>query len=317
MLILHGILGSGQNFRSFGRKIARTYPGSTVILADLRGHGDSPSLTGQEADPARGPTLADCVRDVEQLVEDLGVGPDGPTVVCGHSYGGKVAMGMYAKRALGTFGGSGGDDGGDNEEAEEAEEARDDENKRSPATTGASRAYWVLDSRPCAGAPAPASEPNSVASVIAACKSLSPPFASKDAMMKELSARGMPPAITAWMTTNIRPARDDQGPGLVWRFDLSVIEQLFADYGRHDLWPALGRPHPGSDLHLVRATRNPVWQQPGVLADTEAALASNPDHFHVHDIDAGHWLHAEKPQDLFDLMASPAGGLGALLTPRS
>ena len=32
------------------------------------------------------------------------------------------------------------------------------------------------------------------------------------------------------------------------------------------------------------------------------ALKSNSSNLYCHDVDAGHWLHAEKPKELFDVM---------------
>ena len=149
MVVLHGILGSGQNFRTLGRRFARENPGSSVVLVDLRGHGESPAPPGAQ-------TLPGCAADVAGLLRHLGV--EAPEVVVGHSFGGKVALSMYAQaqEAQGGCGWGGGAGG-------------------MPRAS----AYWILDSRPCASPPAPVTEPQSVAAVIAACQSLAPPFATK------------------------------------------------------------------------------------------------------------------------------------------
>jgi pimeloyl-ACP methyl ester carboxylesterase len=83
--ILHGILGSAKNWRSFSRRLASTYPGWRWYLVDLRNHGESPK--GQSPH-----TLKACANDLVVLAERLGVIPE---VVIGHSFGGKVAM-QYA-----------------------------------------------------------------------------------------------------------------------------------------------------------------------------------------------------------------------------
>jgi hypothetical protein len=103
------------------------------------------------------------------------------------------------------------------------------------------------------------------------------------------------------MTTNLRKNLTDGS--LTWRFDLDTIEELFADYGRHDLWPALSLPTTtDSDVHLVRATQNGMWREAAVVASLEAAVEGNGGRLHTHDVDAGHWLHAEKPGEVFELM---------------
>lgn len=85
--VLHGILGSASNWRSFVRRLV---DGSEVaarvrwILVDLRAHGES-SLA-----PAPPPHTVDaCAADLARLAEVLGVDVE---LVLGHSFGGKVAL---------------------------------------------------------------------------------------------------------------------------------------------------------------------------------------------------------------------------------
>ena len=44
-----------------------------------------------------------------------------------------------------------------------------------------------------------------------------------------------------------------------------------------------------------------MWQDPTVIAKHDTASAGNA-RLHTHDVDAGHWLHAEKPGEVFQLM---------------
>jgi pimeloyl-ACP methyl ester carboxylesterase len=86
--VLHGALGSGQNFRGFIKKFNQLRPDYTFVLCDLRAHGDS--------NPAPAPhTLASCSEDLSRLAEHLqSTQPElGPLrVVIGHSLGGKVGL---------------------------------------------------------------------------------------------------------------------------------------------------------------------------------------------------------------------------------
>lgn len=83
--VLHGILGSGRNWRSFARRVVNARPQWRLALVDLRGHGDS--------GPAPGPqTVARCAADLVGLHEVVGV----PDTLMGHSFGGKVAL-VYAR----------------------------------------------------------------------------------------------------------------------------------------------------------------------------------------------------------------------------
>ncbi len=78
LLFLHGLFGSGRNWRSFARSFAAHF---TCLLPDLRGHGDSP-----HARPIDYPHMA---ADVVALLEREGIAR---AILVGHSMGGKVAM---------------------------------------------------------------------------------------------------------------------------------------------------------------------------------------------------------------------------------
>jgi len=86
-LVLHGILGSHKNWRTFTRGLARALPGWRFALVDLRNHGASHGAPGP-------PTLAACADALQRLAEQL----DAPVeVVIGHSFGGKVALELGAR----------------------------------------------------------------------------------------------------------------------------------------------------------------------------------------------------------------------------
>jgi esterase len=80
LLILHGLFGSGSNWRGIARGLAATH---RVLTVDLRNHGASPW-----ADTTGYFEMAD---DVQQLIEREGLRQP---AVMGHSMGGKVAMAL-------------------------------------------------------------------------------------------------------------------------------------------------------------------------------------------------------------------------------
>ena len=93
IVLLHGILGSGQNLRSFARRVANEHPGSKCVLVDLRAHGESPSYHGGGTGaPA---TVDKCADDVKRLLSSMKLSPE---VLWGHSFGGKVVLSMLEKR---------------------------------------------------------------------------------------------------------------------------------------------------------------------------------------------------------------------------
>ena len=80
LVVLHGLFGSGSNWRSIARALATTH---TVYSVDLRNHGASPW-----ADAMGYPEMAD---DVRGFVERQGLKQP---AILGHSMGGKTAMAL-------------------------------------------------------------------------------------------------------------------------------------------------------------------------------------------------------------------------------
>ncbi|HVJ90274.1 MAG TPA: alpha/beta hydrolase [Labilithrix sp.] len=84
LVVLHGILGSGANWRTFGRQLVAARPAWGVLLVDLRLHGDS-----QGFEPPH--TIATAAHDIVEAIARVPGGA--PTrAVLGHSFGGKVAI---------------------------------------------------------------------------------------------------------------------------------------------------------------------------------------------------------------------------------
>lgn len=88
MFVLHGIFGSGGNFRTFIRRLADACPDWGFVLVDLRGHGQSLG-----APPPH--SIESTAQDLVHLGEHLGLNIRG---IMGHSFGGKVALAYAALR---------------------------------------------------------------------------------------------------------------------------------------------------------------------------------------------------------------------------
>jgi esterase len=78
LLLLHGLFGSGTNWRSIAKTLGAE---SRVIAVDLRNHGQSPWDAAMDYDAM--------AADVAALVDRLGLAAP---AILGHSMGGKVAM---------------------------------------------------------------------------------------------------------------------------------------------------------------------------------------------------------------------------------
>ncbi len=85
--VLHGILGSANNWRSFCRSLVGVRPDLKLVLVDLRNHGRSGAAPGPQ-------TLVACAEDLTALHPTMGV----PSAVIGHSFGGKVALAYAGRR---------------------------------------------------------------------------------------------------------------------------------------------------------------------------------------------------------------------------
>jgi pimeloyl-ACP methyl ester carboxylesterase len=86
VVFLHGILGSGANWRTFARQIVAARPRWGALLVDLRLHGDSPTMAPPH-------TVEAAARDVVTAIAAHPV-----RAIVGHSFGGKVALEVARQR---------------------------------------------------------------------------------------------------------------------------------------------------------------------------------------------------------------------------
>jgi esterase len=91
IVFLHGILGSGANWRTFARQITAARPQWGALLVDIRLHGDSVV----DFDPPH--TLESAARDIVFAIQAR----PGTSVhaVLGHSFGGKVGIDVVRQLA--------------------------------------------------------------------------------------------------------------------------------------------------------------------------------------------------------------------------
>jgi pimeloyl-ACP methyl ester carboxylesterase len=86
MLVLHGVFGSGANWRTFARHVMAERPAWGFALVDLRGHGHSPS-----GEPPH--TIARAAADLREIESSVPI-----AAVLGHSLGGRVALAYAGAR---------------------------------------------------------------------------------------------------------------------------------------------------------------------------------------------------------------------------
>jgi esterase len=89
IVFLHGILGSGANWRTFAKQIVAAKPRWRAVLVDLRLHGDSTDLPPPH-------TVDSAANDIVDAMAAFT--PNGKVdAILGHSFGGKVALALADK----------------------------------------------------------------------------------------------------------------------------------------------------------------------------------------------------------------------------
>lgn len=274
MLMLHGILGSGGNWRSFARQLAAAAPSWGFVLVDLRGHGHSP---GGHAPY----TLQACARDLDALCRSLAEKHSvDVSAVMGHSFGAKVAMQFAIGRR---------------DAAQLLEH------------------LWVLDASPSArSAPAPSSSSLSpgearragTETILAMLRSLPSKLSSREAYVlairdaAEARELVLSDGLVQWLAMNVRREGDQFSYGV----DLDLIEALLADYFRQDLWDGL--EHAAAELTQVVIGGRSDAMNAADLSRLSEARATNPG-LYVHTLErAGHWLHVDDPVGLQEVLAN-------------
>lgn len=321
-LVLHGLMGSGRNWRTFARALsARLAAGGTpwrFALVDHVWHGrtfgDRTHREWRNPAPATAVANGACAVDLAaSAVGDFAahVRAVNPrcrvAAVIGHSLGGKIAL-----RHLARLG---------------------DANALPSHPTQ----WWSLDSVPSAVAH-PDDDPHGVQRVIDAVRNHLPrTFAAREELGAALAAMpnaSFPRDLVDWLGTNLAPV-DPTAPTtspLTWQFDPDGAAALYDAYKRDDgaLRVALdpptggGRGRDGSssyqpgqvvhEVHVVRAERSTRWPKA-----TEAALVARAkergSRLRYHEVkNAGHWLHVDNPGGLRDVLAPEMARLCASLT---
>lgn len=149
---------------------------------------------------------------------------------------------------------------------------------------------WVIDSTP------DTREPSGGAwDLLRTVRELPSGFPSRDALVAALTARGWAPAVAQWMATNLVR----QGDTFIWRLDLDVMEQMLRDFFASDFWPVVESPAPGHLLQFIKATESGVMSEAAV----RRVQSIGSRRVHVHRLAGGHWIHAERPDDVVALLA--------------
>ena len=150
------------------------------------------------------------------------------------------------------------------------------------------RQVWVMDSTPAIREPE-----GSAWAMIEAVKALPDEFASRGEAVEGLVRQGYEEGVAQWMAINLLP----EGGRYRWRLDFDAMEEMLRDFFRTDLWSVVAEPPPGVQIHFVKATRSNTLDD----ASAARALAAGPRVF-LHRLEGGHWINADNPQGVLDLL---------------
>lgn len=155
---------------------------------------------------------------------------------------------------------------------------------------------WVIDSTPEAKAPS-----GSAWDMLGIVRRLPQTFRSRQEAIAGIEAGGFSTEVAQWMSTNLVHERD----AFRWRLDFDVMEHLLHDFFQTPLWDVLDPGAPGHDIHVLKATQSTVISNDAVLRLSALAATAQDDRarVHLHHREGGHWIHAESPGVVVDLLA--------------
>lgn len=211
-------------------------------------------------------TLPACVEDLRRLARSVG---HRPAALLGHSFGGKVVLRALEAARAGEGGSGGGDDSGG----------------------GRLRQAWVVDSTPAAREPG-----GSAVRMLEAVRRMPEEFGSREEAVEGLADRGFSRPVARWMTTNLE--RDDGA--FRWALDWAAMEELLEDFFEADLWPVVADPPPGWEIHFVKAEDSEVL--PADATDRIRRSGRRNRRVRLHRLSGGHWLNADNPDAVVDLL---------------
>ncbi|CAH8268392.1 unnamed protein product [Arabidopsis lyrata] len=271
-LILHGLLGSGRNWRSFSRSLASSLSVSSashwkMILVDLRNHGRSAEVEG--LNPPH--DLVNSAKDLADLVKASGW--KWPDVVIGHSLGGKVALQFMESCARGDFG----------------------------DTASPPKQLWVLDSVP--GEVKAEKSDGEVEKVLKTLQSLPSPIPSRKWLVDHMVELGFSRSLSEWIGSNLKRSGDSE----IWAFNLDGAVQMFNSYRETSYWSLLENPSKETEINFVIAEKSDRWDN-----DTTKRLekiANQRQHVSEGKVathllrNSGHWVHTDNPKGLLEIVS--------------
>lgn len=155
---------------------------------------------------------------------------------------------------------------------------------------------WIIDSTPSARK----TPGGSAWEMLDHLRKSSGVFRTRAMAVTELALRGVDEGTAQWISSNLE--RSPEG-NYTWKIDLKAMEELLRSFFATDLWDVVESPPAGSVLHFVKASQASTLEDDDVVR-LRKAVSANDGNVVLHDVKGGHWLNADNPDALVQLMTA-------------
>jgi pimeloyl-ACP methyl ester carboxylesterase len=242
-------------------------------------------------------SVESCASDLAHLVDHLRLAP---TLLCGHSFSGKVVV-RYAHRFASVH----------------PRTSSWSHSNASPSSSTHHRQrnghhhvnhLYIMDTYPLRGCPPSRGQHSSMGpftidqllDLLKTRLSLaandttnstsntalrSDPIRSRTTLKHELAALGVPAAVASFLSTSVRARADGS---LAWRYDFAALRTLYADYRDVCLLEEIPLVCDSIRTHFLRGARSDRWaEQRGIDALHTLSACSQ---MRLHTVNSGHWV---------------------------
>jgi len=126
------------------------------------------------------------------------------------------------------------------------------------------------------------------------------PFLDREGAIAAVESEGYANPVAQWMATNVERGLDDAWR---WRLDVEQMRALLLDFFDLDAWPAVrAAAAAGTRVHLLRGVQSSVVSE----SDIQRFDALRAEGLPVMrtDVEAGHWLNADCPDRVAELVVA-------------
>ncbi|KAI3772465.1 hypothetical protein L6452_03651 [Arctium lappa] len=268
-LLIHGLLGSRDDFRHFTRSLASTLSTTAdwrMVVVDMRNHGSSVDI--EDLSPPH--DIANAATDVANLFKSLnGSWPD---VVIGHSLGGKVALQYALSCAQGHYGDS----------------------------AQLPKQLWVLDAMP---GKIENSNYEELGKALHTLQTLPSQIPSQEWLVDHMVNLGFSKFLSEHISSNLKKSGEHE----TFSFNVEGVIQMFESGRDTEYWSLLEQPPKGMEIAIVRTESRVTWD-PDVVERLESLAKREIDgssgNVSVHVVPrSGHWIYKDEPERLLEIMA--------------